>query len=139
VYLPIALGGIHNHFPVDEAEQLSSIVRNRSRFLSRIDLHDLGLECLAIGPEAEVAHLAWLGPKPRTVQRKLYNRQRINEELADSRARSRQGFAFLYAVATPVERQWLLEHSEYEQCQPENAAFSVRALDGVAYLRAREA
>jgi hypothetical protein len=84
---------------------------------------------------ARQAVSAWLRLKPRTVQRKLYNRRRINEELAESRNRSRQGFAFLYAVATPVERQWLLKHSGYQQCQPKDAAFSVRAPDGVTYLR----
>ena len=78
---------------------------------------------------------AWLDLKPRTIQRKLYNSRRISEELAESRNRSRQGFAFLYAVATPVERRRLLEESPYQDCQREGAAFSIRAPDTVAYFK----
>jgi len=84
---------------------------------------------------ARRAVAACLGLKPRTVQRKLQNRRRINEELTDSEARSREGFAFLYGVAAPVERQWLLKQSAYLQCQREEAEFSVRAPDGVSYFR----
>ena len=83
---------------------------------------------------ARRAVAVFLGLKPRTVQRKLQNRRRINEELAASRARSQEGFAFLYAVANPVERLWLLERSAYQQCGREGAVFSVRTPDGVAYF-----
>lgn len=86
---------------------------------------------------ARRAVAACLGLKPRTLQRKLQNRRRIEEELAESRARSREGFAFLYAVANADERQRLLEQSAYLQCGREGAVFSIRAPDGVTYFRPR--
>lgn len=86
---------------------------------------------------ARRALAACLGLKARTLQRKLQNRGRIREELAESRAQSQEGFAFLYAVASPAERQQLLEHSAYQRCAREGAEFSIRAPDGLTYFRAR--
>ncbi len=78
----------------------------------------------------------------RSMQRRLHDRRRLREERHESRRRAREGFLFLYAVASPTERQVVLDRLGFEECaatgEPE---FCLRLRDEnrIVYFRSRSA